>query len=113
MLERGGLRAEEPWRCGSTSHDPVRYLAHALSVKGEGFYSGNYQSHVLHKPERGSSDEKTGTDFRTEASGLRQDKCDVPKPPSSAVRWEVIRMGIVSRPRKAQATVFLLLLVIP
>ena len=56
------------------------------------------------QPERGSYGEKTGTDFRTEASGLRQDTYDVPNPPSSAVRWAVIRMGIVGRPRKAQAT---------
>ena len=60
-------------------------------------------SHALHKPERGSSDETTGTDFRTEASGLRQDKYDVPNPPSSAVRWTVIPMGIVRRPRRAHA----------
>jgi len=87
--------------CGSTSQYLVRYLAHGLSVKAEGKIP---ISHALYKPERGSSDEKTGTDFRTEASGLRQDKYDVPNPPSSAVRWAVIRMGIVRRPRKAQAT---------
>jgi len=60
-------------------------------------------SHVLLKTERRSSDEKTGTDFRIEASGLRRDKYDVPNPPSSAVRWAVIRMGIVRRPWKAHA----------
>ena len=46
---------------------------------------------------------KDSTDFRTEASGPRQDKYDVPNPPSSAVRWAVIRMGIFIRPWKAHA----------
>ena len=79
----------------------MRYLAYGLSLQVE---DNIPISHALYKSERGSSDEKTGTDFRTEASGLRQDTYDVPEPRSSALRWAVVRMGIVRRPWKAQAT---------
>jgi hypothetical protein len=77
VLERRGVRAEEPWLCSSTSQDLMRYLAHDLSVKGE---DKTPNSHALHKPERGSSDENTGIDFRTRASRLRQSKNVVPSP---------------------------------